>query len=150
MLGNSAAKSDVVVIGAGLVGAAIGYGLARHGFQVLVIDGDDRDPRASVGNMGLVWEQGKGLDMPAYQALTRRSGDLWPTFSASLHRETNIDLEFERNGGLTLCLSEEEFESRRTKLMRLHNQLGSQEADWQMLTKHEFKSCSLIYAWART
>lgn len=87
--------------------------------------------------MGLVWEQGKGLDMPAYQLLTRRSGDLWPTFSRALIEETSVDLEYERNGGLTLCLGEADFDDRRAKLMRLHNQLGGQVADWEMLGRTE-------------
>lgn len=134
---DSKLNSDVVVIGAGLVGCAIAYGLADRGLKVLVLDGDDRDLRASSANMGLVWEQGKGLGMPAYQQLTRSSGDLWPAFSSRLMDETSIDLEYERNGGLTLCLGEPEYDDRRAKLMRLHNQFGGQEADWEMLGRAE-------------
>ena len=78
--------SDIIVIGAGTVGAAIAYGLARRKLRVLVLDGDDGDFRAARANFGLVWLQGKGINMPAYQVLTRSassSGRIstasWPT-----------------------------------------------------------------------
>ena len=67
-------NSDVIVIGGGLVGAAIAYGLVRRGVSVLVLDGNDRDHRASNANGGLVWVQSKGMDMPAYQRFTRTLG----------------------------------------------------------------------------
>jgi glycine/D-amino acid oxidase-like deaminating enzyme len=128
-------NADVVVIGAGVVGSAIGYGLASRNIRVLVIDSGDRDFRAASANFGLVWLQGKGMDMPAYQQLTRDSVDLWPNFSAELTDMTAIDLQYERNGGLTICLGEAEFEQRRVTLLRLHNQLGGPEPDWEMIDR---------------
>lgn len=127
--------TDVVVIGAGLVGSAIAYGLADRHLKVLLLDGIDRDFRASTANMGLVWLQGKGLDMPAYQRLTRDSVSLWPELSAELMEVTSIDVQFENNGGLTLCLGEAELDARRAKLQRLHEQLGSVEPHWEMLDR---------------
>src|ERR1700722_16336235 len=127
--------ADIVVIGAGLVGAAIAYGLAARNVRVLVLDGHDRDFRAASANFGLVWLHGKGVDMPAYQQLTRHSVDLWPDFSADLTDTTAIDLQYERNGGLSICLGEAEFEQRRAELQRLDNQLGSAVPDWEMLDR---------------
>jgi glycine/D-amino acid oxidase-like deaminating enzyme len=125
---------DVVVVGGGQVGAAIAYGLAGNGAKTLLIDGADRDFRSAVANFGLVWSQGKGMNMPAYQALTNHSTDLWPDFNAELSDLTGIDLQYERKGGLTICLGEKELEARATKLLRLHNQLGG-DADWEMLDR---------------
>ena len=56
---------DVIVAGAGVVGAAIAYGLAGRGLRVLALDGADGDLRAAKANFGLVWVQGKGLGEPA-------------------------------------------------------------------------------------
>ncbi|MGD2173190.1 MAG: nopaline dehydrogenase, partial [Gammaproteobacteria bacterium] len=53
---------DSLVIGGGLVGAALAAGIAGSGRRVAVFDGGDRDFRASRGNFGLVWVQGKGAD----------------------------------------------------------------------------------------
>jgi glycine/D-amino acid oxidase-like deaminating enzyme len=128
---------DIIVIGAGTVGAAIAYGLARKRLRVLVLDGDDGDYRAARANFGLVWLQGKGMNMPAYQELTRRSVDLWPDFDTELAGLAATDLQYERNGGLAFCLGEDEYEKRRSDLQRLHNQLGGAEADWQMLDRAE-------------
>jgi glycine/D-amino acid oxidase-like deaminating enzyme len=135
MQNKSGLTADIVVIGAGMVGAAIAYGLASRNLRVLVLDGGDRDFRAASANFGLVWLQGKGMDMPAYQQLTRDSVDLWPNFSAELTDRTAIDLQYERNGGLTICLGEAELESWHAELLRLHNQLGGGEPDWEMLDR---------------
>ena len=128
-------QSDVIVIGAGTVGAAIAYGLARRKLRVLVLDGDDSDFRAARANFGLVWLQGKGVNLPAYQMWTRASTELWPELNRELAELAGADLEYERNGGLTFCLGESEFENRRLHLQRLHNQLGDAEADWEMLDR---------------
>jgi glycine/D-amino acid oxidase-like deaminating enzyme len=104
-------QPDVIVIGAGTVGAAIAYGLVRKKLSVELLDGDDGDLRAARANFGLVWLQGKGINMPAYQALTGSSVDLWPEFNRELGELTHTDLQYERNGGLQFCLGEEEFET---------------------------------------
>ena len=126
--------ADVIVIGAGTVGAAIAYGLARKALRVTMLDGADTDFRAARANFGLVWVQGKGMAMPAYQALSRQSADLWPDFHEELARRTGGTLHYERNGGLAFCLGEAEFETRRLALQRLHNALGG-DADWEMLER---------------
>lgn len=124
---------DVVVVGGGLVGSAIAYGLVGKGLKVTVLDGEDRDFRSATANFGLVWLQGKGMDLPAYQQLTRRSVQLWPEFNGELSDATGLDLQYEQKGGLNLVLGEEEFEARKAKLHRLHNQLGGEPADYEMI-----------------
>ena len=73
--------------------------------------------------------------MPAYQALTRHSIALWRAFSDGLEAETGTDLCYEQNGGLVFCLGEDGFEKRRLEMMRLHNQRGAGEPDWEMLDR---------------
>ena len=65
------ADSAYAVIGGGLVGMAIAWGLANRGKQVTVFDEGDRGFRASRGNFGLVWVQSKGLNMPDYSRWSR-------------------------------------------------------------------------------
>jgi glycine/D-amino acid oxidase-like deaminating enzyme len=126
---------EVVVIGAGTVGAAIGYGLAARGVRVLLLDGGDRDVRAACANFGLVWLQGKGTGMPAYQELTRDSIDRWPRFDAQLHAVSTIDLQYEHNGGLALCLSEADWQKRQLALAKLDQQSGAAKPEWEMLDR---------------
>ena len=64
---------ETIVIGGGLVGAAIAYGLTEAGAEVALLDEGDIALRASFGNFGLVWVQSKGDGMPDYARWTRRS-----------------------------------------------------------------------------
>lgn len=129
------ASRDVIVIGAGVVGAAIACGLAWRGLRVLALDGGDLDFRAARANFGLVSVQGKGLGAPAYQLLTRASADAWAGFAARLADCSGIDVQHERRGGLTFCVGDEAFEARRQRLVRLHNQVGGAEPDFEMMDR---------------
>lgn len=126
---------DIAVIGAGTVGAAVAYGLATRGQRVMLLDGGDGDYRAARANFGLVWLQGKGLGLPAYQSLTRRSIDLWRGFADRLETATGTTLSYERNGGIVFCLGEADFERRRLALQRLHNQWDGGDPDWEMIDR---------------
>ena len=68
---------DVLVLGGGLVGSAVAYGLAREGARVTVLDEDDGGFRASRGNFGLVWIQGKGYGLSPYARWSRKRS--WAT-----------------------------------------------------------------------
>lgn len=113
---------EVAVVGGGLVGAAIAWGLARAGKRVAVLDEDDRAVRASRGNFALVWVQSKGLGMAEYAGWTVAASNAWAGFAEELAAETGIDVHFERPGGFHLALSEAELEARSQTLHRLHNQ----------------------------
>ncbi len=126
---------DVAVVGGGLVGAAIAWGLARLGERVAVLDEGDVAFRASRGNFALVWVQSKGLGMAPYAAWTKRSSDGWADFAALLRAETDLDVGFQRPGGLHLCLSEAELAARHGFLMRLHNQPGMVAYPHEMLER---------------
>ncbi|MEO0543077.1 MAG: FAD-dependent oxidoreductase [Pseudomonadota bacterium] len=135
---------EFVVVGGGIVGASIAYGLLQAGRQVTLLDGGPGDPKASVANFGLVWVQGKGPNLPAYQILTREASDAWPAFSEGLldaagqKLETvSPDLAYEREGGLTFCLSEEDYQDRENYLNRLHNESGGLSKDCQMISRRE-------------
>jgi glycine/D-amino acid oxidase-like deaminating enzyme len=133
-------EADVAVIGGGLVGAAIAWGLARTGVRVVVLDEGDVAFRASRGNFALVWVQGKGLGLPEYAAWTKRSSDLWGEFARLLQEETGLDVAFRRPGGFHLCLSDREVENRAHMLARLHNQPDMVRYDYEMLDAARVKA----------
>lgn len=89
---------ETAIVGGGVVGAAIGYGLAKLGRRVIIIDGADDALRASRTNFGLIWVQGKGDEYPAYHRITRQSAELWPGFASELKELTGVDVEYRRNG----------------------------------------------------
>lgn len=110
---------DVAVIGGGIVGCSIAWGLVQRGNRVIVLDEGDRAFRASRGNFGMVWVQGKGLGFPAYARLTRTASDNWQAFADKLTAASDIDPEFARPGGFGFCLSEAEMEAKQEALSRL-------------------------------
>ncbi len=140
------ADDDTIIIGAGTVGAAIAYGLARLGQKVLLLDGAKSDFRAARANFGLVWGQGKGRGMPAYQRLTRQSIDLWPEFMAELYDHSgSVNVNYDRKGGLVLCLGEKAFEERRALNAQLAEQLRNsdnldQDLATEMLDRRQLQS----------
>jgi glycine/D-amino acid oxidase-like deaminating enzyme len=130
---------DAIVIGAGVVGTAIAYGLVRQGLRVLVLDGTDGDLRAAKANFGLVWVQGKGFRQPAYQQLSRRSAALWPAFARELTAETGIELDYRAEGGIHFCVGQTQWEQRAEKLSRLADQLPGHESCTEMLDRAQLQ-----------
>jgi len=114
-----------IIIGGGIVGLSIALGLAATGMEVLVLDGNDADSRASYGNAGLIWVQSKGVDHLPYARWSRRSASLWPEFSRELEDTTGIDVEYQQRGGLSLCIDAAEMAARRAMVDRVAAQLGS-------------------------
>lgn len=115
---------DFVVIGGGVVGMCVAYGLRRKGRRVVVLDEGDTALRASRGNFALVWLQSKGLGMPDYARWSRRSVSLWRSFADELSVVTGIDVGLEQRGGFLLCLSDEELHARTQARDRLARLLG--------------------------
>src|SRR5687768_862312 len=129
------ADFDVAVVGGGLMGSAIAWGLARAGQRVAVLDEGDVAYRASRGNFALVWVHSKGLGLAPYSAWTMRSSNAWAGFAATLAEQTGIDVCFQRPGGFNLALSERELEARRDMLQRLQDQPGMQRFDFEILDR---------------
>lgn len=131
---------DVTVVGGGVVGSAIAWGLARAGQRACVLDEGDIAHRASRGNFALVWVQSKGLGMARYSGWTMRSANAWTEFAQTLKDETGIDVAYTRPGGFNLVLSEQEWNSRVQLMERLQAQPGMQRFEWEMLDHGRVKA----------
>ncbi len=132
-------RQDFFIVGGGVVGMAIAYGLARAGQGVTVLDADDTAFRASRGNAGLTWVQGKGVGMPSYAEMSLDSVQAWPSFALELQQRTGLELEYERRGGVDLCLDEEEAHARRTEYRELQAQSERLRRDfhWEYLDREQ-------------
>ena len=97
---------DVAVVGGGLLGSAIAWGLGRMGQRVCVLDEGDVTKRASRANFALVWVQSKGLGLPAYTGWTVRASETWAKLAGDLLEQTGLDVSFQRNGGFHLALGD--------------------------------------------
>lgn len=124
---------DVAVVGGGLVGSAIAWGVAKAGRRVAVLDEGDVAYRASRGNFALIWVHGKGVGMSEYATWTLRSATAWPGFAQALRDQTGIDVAYARPGGFFLALSERELEVRASRLEQLFRQAGAPQYDYELL-----------------
>jgi glycine/D-amino acid oxidase-like deaminating enzyme len=130
---------DVIVAGAGMVGAAIAYGLAGQDKRVLMLDGADTDFRAAKANFGLVWVQGKGYKYPEYHRLSAAAADAWPEFAERLEAESGISLDYQTGAGLKFCLSDEELSARAKMLDAWHAETPELRRAVQILDRSELE-----------
>lgn len=114
-------EADWTIIGGGVVGLSVAYGLLRQGRRVLVLDGADTDFRASRGNFGLIWTQ---LSDPSYARWTRESVLLWKDFAAELTDHTGVDLFLQQRGGYEFFLDEAELHVQKQSLGDVARRLG--------------------------
>lgn len=132
---SKAHHADVLIIGGGLVGSAVAFGIAERGARVIMLDEGDRAFRAARGNAGLVWYQGKGQGMRRYQEWSLEATHLWPEFTERLHHLTGIDVSYRKPGGLSLCLGEEGFESRKNLMEQIRQEAAPHTYDCEMLDR---------------
>jgi glycine/D-amino acid oxidase-like deaminating enzyme len=99
---------DVVILGAGIVGAACADELARRGMRVAVVDRDMVGGRATAAGMGHIVVMD---DSEAQFALTRYSQKLWQALRPQLPDE----VEYEQTGTIWVAADEEEMMEVRRK-----------------------------------
>jgi sarcosine oxidase subunit beta len=106
-------KSEVAIIGGGIVGCAAAYYLAKQGIRSIVIE---KDPgvglQASGRNGGGVRQHGRRAALP----LAMESVKLW----GGLAKELDTDLEYVRTGNLKIALDESSVESYERELAWEH------------------------------
>lgn len=128
---------DFAVVGGGIVGASIAFGLARLGQRVAVLDEGDVVHRPSRGNFSLIWVQSKGLGMTAYAQWTQKAAASWGRLARDLLEVSEIDVAFSQPGGFHLVLSEYERDRRNLTFAALRAQLGQDLYPYQMFDHSE-------------
>lgn len=133
------ASTDVVIIGAGIIGITTAWFLAKQGLKVLVCDKGRVAGEQSSRNWGWIRQQGRDeAELP----IMMESMTLWENLS----QELGVDIGFRREGSLYLCESEAELarhdhflsfsqqyglESSRLNRKEVQNQLNSSQGRWQ-------------------
>ena len=92
-------EADVVVVGAGIVGCATAYHLARRGVRVVIVERAGVAGEQSRKNWGFVRQQGRdALEVP----LAMEANRIW----RGLERELGSDIEWVPGGNLALAADE--------------------------------------------
>jgi glycine/D-amino acid oxidase-like deaminating enzyme len=128
---------DVLVVGGGIVGSAVAFGLAQCGRSVIVLDEGDVAFRTSRGSFGLVWAQSKGADVPEYHRWSRESADDWIDFARELKELSGVDTGHRRPGGVSIALDEKEWLARRAHCEKIRSQAGDLGFEYSMLDRKE-------------
>jgi glycine/D-amino acid oxidase-like deaminating enzyme len=92
---------DVVIVGAGIVGAACAHECVRQGLRIAIVDRDVAGGGATAAGMGHIVVMD---DSEAQFALTRYSQQLWQQLSSSLPP----DVEYETCGTIWVAADEDE------------------------------------------
>lgn len=117
-------EADYAILGGGVVGLSIAWGLLKRGHRVIVLDGDDGAFRASRGNFGLVWVQSKGMNQPRYARWSQQSAALWAGFAQELAEATGRPVPLDQRGGYDLHFSDATLEATVRKYEVLKEKLG--------------------------
>ena len=113
---------DVVIVGAGIVGAACADEFARRGMRAAVVDHDMIGGGATAAGMGHIVTMD---DSEAQFALTRYSQQLWQR----LCPELPMDVEYEQCGTIWVAADDEEM----TEVRRKHDYYGERDVPTEVL-----------------
>lgn len=124
----SAARSEVIIIGGGVIGASIAYSLAKRGQSVTLLERGPLGQEASAAAAGMLGAQSEMEDTGALFQWARQSRAMFPELSGELRELTGIDIGLVREGLLNVALSDvQERELRaREKLQRA----AGEQAQW--------------------
>jgi glycine oxidase len=99
---------SVIVIGAGIVGAAIAYELSASGVRVQVIDARRLGQGATRASAGVLAPYIEGHEATPLRELGRRSLDLYDAFIDRVRADTGHQIFYQRNGTVEVALTPED------------------------------------------
>jgi glycine oxidase len=99
--------SDVLVIGAGIIGCAIARALAEAGLRVALVDRERPGAGASSAAFGILQPQAGPGGPPPLLALWQAALRGYPAFVAAIEEETGLGVEFRTEGRLLVALDAE-------------------------------------------
>jgi glycine oxidase len=127
-------RPDVVVVGAGAIGAACAYELAGAGLRVTVVERAEPAAEASGASAGILSFPDPARRDPV-AVLARLSRDLYDPLADALREESGIDVGLGRTGHLRLSMSREEVRD----AQRMAGEPGAREAGMSVVGQDELR-----------
>jgi glycine oxidase len=107
----SSERTDVVVVGGGIIGLAVAWRLCQRGISVELLERDgtgEGTSRVAAGMLAPVAEVEFGEAGRRVLDLGLRSAQMWPSFAAELQQASGIELALLRTGTLLVARDEDE------------------------------------------
>jgi glycine oxidase len=93
-------KTDVLIVGAGIIGNAIAYNLRKYGVDVIVLDREETGSQASSAAAGLLAPLGPLSGPGPFADLLLTSFALFPSLVPELEAASGLQLGYEQTGAL--------------------------------------------------
>src|SRR5437762_13842516 len=107
-------SSDIIVIGAGVVGCAIAYELARRGASVEIIDDRAVGMGATQASAGVLAPYIEAREGNPLLPLAVRSLELFDEFVTRVSSTSGVDVPYQRTGSIDVAVDESEMQSLQT------------------------------------
>src|SRR5579863_7474099 len=104
----SAPSPDVIVIGAGIIGASIAWKLAHAGRRVTLLDAGSVGGEASWAGAGMLAPGGEIEARDVWLDLALESQNLYPAYVAQLEGESGVSIDYRRCGAVELAFDDKE------------------------------------------
>jgi glycine oxidase len=112
----SGARADVIVVGAGIVGAACARALAQRGISVLMLDAGDTPGAATEAAAGMLAPLAEAKADDPLLALSVRARDLYSELVPALEEETGLEIGLRLDGIFDVAFSEKDVVARRSEV----------------------------------
>lgn len=123
---------DVVIVGGGVIGAAVAYFFAKRGISCSLLDKGRIGGESSNAASGIL---SSSAGQSQYSRLAQRSLQLFHELTPVIRQDSGIDIEFAQCGDLTLAMNE----SDAIALRGLANQLSAMGEDARWLDSAELR-----------
>jgi glycine oxidase len=122
--------TDVIVIGAGIIGAACAWRLAEAGFKVLLFDPNHGGSQSSLAALGMLSFHARVENPPVLHALATASRQYFPTILEELAEILGERVAYGRSGHLRVALREtDEQEIEAAAALNLQHDLAFERVD---------------------
>jgi glycine oxidase len=116
------ARPDIIVVGAGIVGCAVGYELARRGAAVQIVEERAAGMGATQAAAGILAPHIEVSSQTPFLDLTVRSLNLFDDFIARVQADSGLTVPYKRTGTLQVAVNEEGLRELRNAAARVEAQ----------------------------
>ena len=126
-------RSEITVVGGGIIGCAVAYELARRGAAVAVVESRDVGAGATQASAGMLAPYIEAQHLSPLWTLGSRSLELYDSFVTEVVRDSGCSVPYRRTGTLQVAVDDASF----GRLEEAAERLSSAGVECRLLTRSE-------------